>query len=481
MPSLHRPVELFDSPLISRISHSSPISSNIPISSRHSSYFSNSVPRNKQNRSLLKRKSEYFTQKDGYATTVPLSSPALSQKSPSYEEDEDSHEQYELDNIKSSFFKSPFPLNKKHCPSKQLTPLTRSSKIQTTLSPCLQTPLSQFSSTSDDSTPCKLQRQHSLSRFSSPTLLHNLCSPPPAPRCLFPSQSITGHQDLEKNDEKQSTSYTFPSDSPSLSKFSSFSSPLFPEPLALSSPTKTLNTKKISISMLNQSFSQSSTPLFDKLRSYSSFSCPSSSFVTGNNNTKKNDANNSLETVTLPLPTSTREPKLPSTFSSSDGIPRITSATLLKAMQGAIHGIEKVHIIDCRFPFEYRGGHIQEATNVNSFEELDSLFLSKFKPALNTAIVFHCEFSSHRAPLMAQHLRRQDRSLNSKHYPTLFYPEIYILDGGFKEFFSNHQDFCVPLGYVRMDDKLYTEECKLEHSNRKHSLMRSKSLAIKWE
>ena len=35
-------------------------------------------------------------------------------------------------------------------------------------------------------------------------------------------------------------------------------------------------------------------------------------------------------------------------------------------------------------------------------------------------------------------IRERDRLLNSDNYPRLHYPEIYLLEGGYKNFFENH-------------------------------------------
>ena len=38
-----------------------------------------------------------------------------------------------------------------------------------------------------------------------------------------------------------------------------------------------------------------------------------------------------------------------------------------------------------------------------------------------------------------RYLRSQDRLLNSDNYPSLYYPEVYILDGGYKAFYEQTQ------------------------------------------
>jgi len=35
-------------------------------------------------------------------------------------------------------------------------------------------------------------------------------------------------------------------------------------------------------------------------------------------------------------------------------------------------------------------------------------------------------------------------------YPQLYYPELYLLDGGYKSFYEQFADLCLPRGYMPM-------------------------------
>ncbi|KAI6006388.1 hypothetical protein EDC04DRAFT_2782422 [Pisolithus marmoratus] len=105
-------------------------------------------------------------------------------------------------------------------------------------------------------------------------------------------------------------------------------------------------------------------------------------------------------------------------------------------------------IIDCRFDYEYSGGHIPGAININTPQ-------GKPKPCVSgdackkTVLVFHCEFSAKRAPTFAKHLRSHDRAMNNHLYPKIHYPEVYILEGGYCEYFKHSGARCQPQGYFR--------------------------------
>ncbi|XP_055481369.1 M-phase inducer phosphatase 3 isoform X2 [Psammomys obesus] len=114
--------------------------------------------------------------------------------------------------------------------------------------------------------------------------------------------------------------------------------------------------------------------------------------------------------------------------------------------------IERFYIVDCRYPYEYLGGHVLGALNLYSQKELHEFFLKKPIVPLDiqkrVIIVFLCEFSSERGPRMCRALREKDRALNQ--YPTLYYPELYILKGGYRDFFPEYMELCEPQSYCPM-------------------------------
>ncbi|KAF6769982.1 hypothetical protein AHF37_11608, partial [Paragonimus kellicotti] len=141
-------------------------------------------------------------------------------------------------------------------------------------------------------------------------------------------------------------------------------------------------------------------------------------------------------------------------------------------------------IVDCRYPYEFRGGHIQGAVNLAEWPKLCHFLFSSCcnarstttrtpnyddaiqrksqvapdvptnKPrASRTTFVLHCEFSSHRAPTLFTLLRNHDRLLHLTCYPALRYPNVYILRGGYAAFYRHHPELCVPSGYMKMHSR----------------------------
>lgn len=50
--------------------------------------------------------------------------------------------------------------------------------------------------------------------------------------------------------------------------------------------------------------------------------------------------------------------------------------------------------------------------------------------------------------------------MNNHVYPRIHYPEVYILRGGYSQYFNESARFCEPRGYVRMDDPHYARDCR---------------------
>ncbi|KAI1887022.1 hypothetical protein AGOR_G00201760 [Albula goreensis] len=193
-----------------------------------------------------------------------------------------------------------------------------------------------------------------------------------------------------------------------------------------------------------------------------------------------------------------------------------TVAALLKGKYRS--AVESYLIIDCRYPYEYQGGHIKGAVNFHSEAQLEkALFEDMFQMSsrmaspgslpssdslpdtyslpqgkrrqeltasgsssqigaapdgllLRRVIVFHCEFSTERGPRLYRYLREMDRSLNV--YPQLLYPELYILGGGYREFFSQCPALCDPSSYVPMLHRDFREQLRRFRTKRRSRLLR---------
>ncbi|TFY53616.1 hypothetical protein EVJ58_g9354, partial [Rhodofomes roseus] len=173
-----------------------------------------------------------------------------------------------------------------------------------------------------------------------------------------------------------------------------------------------------------------------------------------------------------------------------DGLMRITSKTMNDLLDGKYDPrLTTYHIIDCRFDYEYNGGHIPGAVNINTTAGVEEFLLGagSTRPIPSTSgdegkktiLVFHCEFSVKRAPTFAKHLRSKDRALNNHVYPKIHYPEVYILEGGFSQYYQDSALRCQPCGYVRMDDPHYAQSRKEDLDQfRKGKFGRTKSYAF---
>lgn len=84
-----------------------------------------------------------------------------------------------------------------------------------------------------------------------------------------------------------------------------------------------------------------------------------------------------------------------------DSLPRITQETLLAVLNGDYdHLYDDKTVVDCRFEYEYTGGHIDGAVNHTDKEGLAQALFDPISSPNNKLLIFHCEFSVHRAPRM---------------------------------------------------------------------------------
>jgi rhodanese-related sulfurtransferase len=169
--------------------------------------------------------------------------------------------------------------------------------------------------------------------------------------------------------------------------------------------------------------------------------------------------------------------KLPCTkYEMVDRIPCEVVADIIQG-RGPAHLYSRVVIFDCRFPFEFEGGHLPGAINITGDDDAaavkwlfgaDEATMMPQLPQLlektnlftrpDVLLIFHCEFSQQRGPRLCRLLRDVDRQLNESRYPDLYYPEMYVMDGGYKQFFKSHPELCEG-SYVPMLEKDKRGEC----------------------
>ncbi|KAJ2823576.1 m-phase inducer phosphatase [Coemansia sp. 'formosensis'] len=170
--------------------------------------------------------------------------------------------------------------------------------------------------------------------------------------------------------------------------------------------------------------------------------------------------------------------KLPCAAAATDSIMRVEAETVSELLTGGRFSElydEKI-IVDCRFPYEYEGGHIAGAANAPTMDALEKLLLDRPRTDKRVVVVLHCEYSLQRAPSMASHLRRRDREVNMHRYPYLHYPEIYVLKGGYRNFFSFHKSLCEPQNYIEMNDEAHMTDCRQRMLQFNRQFKRTKSM-----
>lgn len=161
---------------------------------------------------------------------------------------------------------------------------------------------------------------------------------------------------------------------------------------------------------------------------------------------------------------------LPTIKGSHPDCNMISCETLASLLTQPLPGpLTRFRIIDCRYAYEYNGGAIRQAENVPCIDGVEHSFFPADDSGATTAIIFHCEFSSKRGPAAYRQLRRLDRKYKAQSYPELYYPEIYILQGGYRDFFAQFPQLCFPQDYVPMDKDTFRPDLHMEKRKKAHS------------
>ncbi|NXI10353.1 MPIP2 phosphatase, partial [Irena cyanogastra] len=154
---------------------------------------------------------------------------------------------------------------------------------------------------------------------------------------------------------------------------------------------------------------------------------------------------------------------LPTVEGKEPGLKYISPGTLAAVLTGHFSGsIASGVVVDCRYPYEYEGGHVKGAVNLPLERDVEEFLLERPVAAQEAGkrviVIFHCEFSVERGPKMCKFLRERDRSCHE--YPQLRYPELYVLKGGYREFFLHFPSHCEPRGYRPMEHPAFKEELR---------------------
>lgn len=95
--------------------------------------------------------------------------------------------------------------------------------------------------------------------------------------------------------------------------------------------------------------------------------------------------------------------RLPYFKTEDESLPRISKETMIEVLDGKYdQSYKRAIIVDCRFEYEYEGGHIDGAINFNNKEALAAKLFEAESPehSQNSLLILHCEYSAHRAPIM---------------------------------------------------------------------------------
>ncbi|XP_053388571.1 M-phase inducer phosphatase 1-like [Mercenaria mercenaria] len=158
---------------------------------------------------------------------------------------------------------------------------------------------------------------------------------------------------------------------------------------------------------------------------------------------------------------------LPTISGKHSDLSTISPETTSDVLNGVYNNrLDRATIIDCRYPYEFEGGHTKGAINLYTKDAVQKFLQETVTSSTtNHVLIFHCEFSTERGPKMYRFLRSLDREINKDNYPRLNFPEIYLLEGGYienirKAFFYTCKEQCFPQTYKPMLHKEHKDELR---------------------
>ena len=132
-------------------------------------------------------------------------------------------------------------------------------------------------------------------------------------------------------------------------------------------------------------------------------------------------------------------------------------------------------IFDCRYKYEFDGGHIAGAINVNVPDIVGQveniLFGDRCHFTRNTLIIIHCEFSSLRGPKILSLIRALDRKYHPVgRFEKPYYSNIYLMSGGYEKFYEKYAktspEFFAPFNSYT---KMFSNVSELELCDKQYS------------
>uniref|UniRef100_A0A5S6Q9M4 protein-tyrosine-phosphatase n=1 Tax=Trichuris muris TaxID=70415 RepID=A0A5S6Q9M4_TRIMR len=164
---------------------------------------------------------------------------------------------------------------------------------------------------------------------------------------------------------------------------------------------------------------------------------------------------------------------LPLERASASYDPPYISATVLAQLVrgGFIETVANYQLIDCRYPYEFDGGHIKSAVNVHTADDFDETFFGNERIDRQgdgiSVIVFYCEYSQQRGPKMYRRLKREYQKMAKGQSSNFDCPEMYLLADGYRKFFRKYPHMCSPENYVKMSDGKFglQDKCRRERTD----------------